>query len=134
MTAQAWMILLTGIAAFASCAGIPASVYAVFVARSSKRGSDTAQLAIDLTANSDFREKVISAVIYDDKFRERCRELATDRLQLAVNERHIVSGNEDREFKDGLRRELDDLKGSIEGLRNDVRLVLRRTDGSRSSS
>ena len=45
---------MTALASFCALVGIPASIYAVIVARSSKRGSDTEQLAIDawLTARS----------------------------------------------------------------------------------
>lgn len=121
-------LIILGVASAAALVGVPAAIYATVVSRQTKRIADIGQLITDLTGNDAFCLKITNAVVYSDKHRDRVRELLTDRLQYLINERHLVGGGEDREFKDNLRREMDDLKNAINGLRSEVRLVLRRTD------
>lgn len=120
--------ILAGIGVLSALLGVPSAVYAVFISHQTKKSGDINQLIKDLTGDDAFCEKVTTIVIPSEKFKERAREIFTDRVQMMINDRHLVGGGEDQQFKDGLRREIDDLKGSINSLRDEVRLVLRRTD------
>lgn len=120
--------ILATIGAASAVVGIPSAVYAVFISHQTKKSGDINQLIKDLAGDDVFCEKVIGIVVPSERFRERSREIFVDRVQMMINERHLVGGGEDREFKDNLRREIDELRRSIDGLRGEIRIVLRRSD------
>lgn len=122
--------ILAGVGVLCAVIGVPASVYAVYISHQTKKSGDINQLIKDLAGDDVFCEKVIGIVVPSERFKERAREVFVDRVQMMINERHLVGGGEDREFKDGLRREMEELKKAIDSLSREVRFVLRRSDSN----